>query len=61
MKIKGDTGDSVSNETLTINQVVTIKAVNGAVRIGVPEGRGEVEGRASLENGLNLASQNPLC
>ena len=39
VKIKGDTGDAVSNETLTINQAVTIEAVDGTVRIGDLGGR----------------------
>lgn len=47
VKIKGDTGDSVSNQTMTINQAVTIEAVNGAVRIGDAGGRGPDTGRES--------------
>ena len=34
VKIKGNTGDSISSETMTIDQEVTIQAVNGTVRIG---------------------------
>ena len=34
VKIKGDTADNTSSETMTINQAVTIEAVNGTVRIG---------------------------
>ena len=34
VKIKGDTGTSISPETMTIDQAVTIEAVNGTVRIG---------------------------
>lgn len=40
VRIKGDTGDSVSNETMIINQVVTIEAIKGTVSIGDPGGRG---------------------
>ena len=47
VKIKGDTGDSVSNETMTINQAVTIEAVNGAVRIGDFGGRNSDDSRRS--------------
>lgn len=43
--IKGDTGDSVSNETMSIEQAVTIKAVNGTVRIGDSAGRSADSGR----------------
>lgn len=43
--IKGNTGDSVSNETMTIQQAVTIEAVNGTVRIGDSAGRGVDSGR----------------
>lgn len=39
VKIKGDTGTPISAETLTIDQVVTIEAVNGTVSIGGIEGR----------------------
>ncbi|MDK1022035.1 MAG: chitobiase/beta-hexosaminidase C-terminal domain-containing protein [Candidatus Hydrogenedentes bacterium] len=44
VKIKGNTGDSVSDETMTINQAVTIDAAGGAVRIGVLGGRSSGNG-----------------
>lgn len=34
IRVRGDTGAPVSNETMTIDQVVMIEAVNGAVNIG---------------------------
>ena len=42
IKIKGDTADSDSPETLTISNPVTIKAVNGTVTIGGPARRDAV-------------------
>ena len=45
--IKGNTGDSVSDETMTINQIVTIEAVSGPVRIGDVGGRSSDSGRQS--------------
>ena len=47
VKIKGNSGDSVSNETMTIGQEVTIRAVNGTVRIGDLGGRNSGDGRRS--------------
>ena len=44
VKVKGDTADAVSNETLTIDQGVTIEAVNGPVRIGDLGGRSSDQG-----------------
>jgi hypothetical protein len=44
VKIKGDSGDTVSNETLTIDQTVTLEAINGTVRIGDAGGRSEARG-----------------
>lgn len=35
LKLKGDTGDTESDEVLTLSKPMTIEAVNGAVRIGV--------------------------
>ena len=45
VRIKGDTADSDSDETMTIDQVVTIEAVNGTVRIGDIGGRSSDNGR----------------
>ena len=42
--IKGDTADSDSPETLTINQDVTIEAVSGTVTIGDSAARGAIAG-----------------
>jgi len=47
VKIKGYTGDSVSDETMTIDQDVTVEAVNGTVRIGDAGGRRAENGRQS--------------
>ena len=47
VKIKGDTGDNTSLETMTIDQAVTIEAVNGTVRIGDFGGRNSDNGRRS--------------
>ena len=37
IKVKGDTSDSDSSESLSIDQIVTIEAINGSVRIGAGE------------------------
>lgn len=37
IKVKGDTNDSDSSESLIIDQIVAIEALNGSIRIGVSE------------------------
>lgn len=47
MKVKGDTGDSVLGETMTIKQVVTVETADGSVRIDDSRGRNTDHGSQS--------------